>query len=141
MDLNQQGELLLQGSFFVVSENKRDIRLRIRPRRRHIFLYEKSMLFCKPAAKNSHNKATYHFKHDLQVSNFFLILTVLLLPFFIYLQTYQFLTDDATTSKQNEKVLCSYECLSCIHFAISLLDGLDNFYKLSSNGINLAILT
>ncbi|CAH0724625.1 unnamed protein product, partial [Brenthis ino] len=68
VDLSQQGELLLQSSFLVVSENKRDLRLRIRPRRRHIFLYEKAMLFCKPAAKNSHNKATYHFKHDLQMS-------------------------------------------------------------------------
>ncbi|KAG7310761.1 hypothetical protein JYU34_003572 [Plutella xylostella] len=68
VDLNQQGELLMQGSFLVASENKRDLRLRIRPRRRHIFLYEKAMLFCKPAAKNSHNKATYHFKHDLQMS-------------------------------------------------------------------------
>ncbi|XP_053614201.1 guanine nucleotide exchange factor DBS-like isoform X2 [Plodia interpunctella] len=68
VDLSQQGELLMQGSFLVVSENKRDLRLRIRPRRRHIFLYEKSMLFCKPATKNSHNKATYHFKHDLQMS-------------------------------------------------------------------------
>ncbi|KAF9798084.1 hypothetical protein SFRURICE_016474 [Spodoptera frugiperda] len=68
LDLSQQGELLMQGSFLVVSENKRDLRLRIRPRRRHIFLYEKAMLFCKPATKNSHNKATYHFKHDLQMS-------------------------------------------------------------------------
>ncbi|XP_064075375.1 guanine nucleotide exchange factor DBS-like isoform X6 [Vanessa tameamea] len=68
VDLSQQGELLLQSSFLVVSENKRDLRLRIRPRRRHIFLYEKAMLFCKSATKNSHNKATYHFKHDLQMS-------------------------------------------------------------------------
>ncbi|KAJ0182717.1 hypothetical protein K1T71_002086 [Dendrolimus kikuchii] len=68
VDLNQQGELLMQGSFLVVTENKRDLRLRIRPRRRHIFLYEKAMLFCKSATKNSHNKATYHFKHDLQMS-------------------------------------------------------------------------
>ncbi|XP_026320242.1 guanine nucleotide exchange factor DBS-like isoform X3 [Hyposmocoma kahamanoa] len=68
VDLSQQGELLMQGSFLVASENKRDLRLRIRPRRRHIFLYEKAMLFCKPATKNSHNKATYHFKHDLQMS-------------------------------------------------------------------------
>uniref|UniRef100_A0A2A4J0I0 DH domain-containing protein n=1 Tax=Heliothis virescens TaxID=7102 RepID=A0A2A4J0I0_HELVI len=68
LDISQQGELLMQGSFLVVSENKRDLRLRIRPRRRHIFLYEKAMLFCKPATKNSHNKATYHFKHDLQMS-------------------------------------------------------------------------
>ncbi|XP_041975646.1 guanine nucleotide exchange factor DBS-like isoform X3 [Aricia agestis] len=68
VDLSQQGELLLQSSFLVVSENKRDLRLRLRPRRRHVFLYEKAMLFCKPAAKNSHNKATYHFKHELQMS-------------------------------------------------------------------------
>ncbi|CAK1601730.1 unnamed protein product [Parnassius mnemosyne] len=68
VDLSQQGELLLQSSFLVVSENKRDLRLRLRPRRRHIFLYEKAMLFCKPATKNNHNKATYHFKHDLQMS-------------------------------------------------------------------------
>ncbi|KAI8438171.1 hypothetical protein MSG28_010792 [Choristoneura fumiferana] len=68
VDLTQQGELLLQGSFLVSSESKRDLRLRIRPRRRHIFLYEKAMLFCKPATKNSHNKATYHFKNDLQMS-------------------------------------------------------------------------
>lgn len=58
----------MQGSFLVASENKRDLRLRIRPRRRHIFLYEKAMLFCKLGTKNSHNKATYHFKHDLLVS-------------------------------------------------------------------------
>ncbi|XP_069362946.1 guanine nucleotide exchange factor DBS-like isoform X3 [Maniola hyperantus] len=68
VDLNQQGELLLQSSFMVVTENKRDLRLRIRPRRRHIFLYEKAMLFCKSGTKNSHNKATYHFKHDLLMS-------------------------------------------------------------------------
>ncbi|XP_047985219.1 guanine nucleotide exchange factor DBS-like isoform X2 [Leguminivora glycinivorella] len=68
VDLAQQGELLMQGSFLVASESKRDLRLRIRPRRRHIFLYEKAMLFCKPATKNSHNKATYHFKNDLQMS-------------------------------------------------------------------------
>ncbi|XP_061708533.1 guanine nucleotide exchange factor DBS-like isoform X9 [Cydia pomonella] len=68
VDLAQQGELLMQGSFLIASESKRDLRLRIRPRRRHIFLYEKAMLFCKPATKNSHNKATYHFKNDLQMS-------------------------------------------------------------------------
>ncbi|GBP44605.1 Guanine nucleotide exchange factor DBS [Eumeta japonica] len=67
-DLTQQGELLMQGSFLVVSDSKRDLRLRLRARRRHIFLYEKAILFCKPAAKNNHNKATYHFKHDLQMS-------------------------------------------------------------------------
>lgn len=68
MDLSQQGELLMQGSFSVVTDSKRDMRLRLRARQRHVFLYQKAMLFCKPAAtKTSHNKATYHFKHYLQV--------------------------------------------------------------------------
>lgn len=68
VDLSQQGELLMQGSFSVVTDSKRDLRLRMKTRQRHIFLYQKAMLFCKPAAKNSHNKATYHFKHYLQMS-------------------------------------------------------------------------
>lgn len=67
-DLSQQGELLLQGEFSVWSENKRDIRLRLKPTRRHIFLYQKVLLFCKPAPKTSHNKATYQFKQHLQLS-------------------------------------------------------------------------
>lgn len=68
LDLSQQGELLMQGSFSVWAENKKDIRLRIKPMQRHIFLYSKAMLFCKPAAKNLHNKATYQFKHFLKMS-------------------------------------------------------------------------
>ncbi|RZB40169.1 guanine nucleotide exchange factor DBS-like, partial [Asbolus verrucosus] len=71
VDLSQQGDLLLQGSFSVWVENKRDLRLRLKPMRRHIFLYQKSILFCKPTSKSSsspHNKATYQFKHYLQMS-------------------------------------------------------------------------
>ncbi|KAJ3639462.1 hypothetical protein Zmor_002822 [Zophobas morio] len=68
IDLSQQGDLLLQGSFSVWVENKKDLRLRLKPLRRHIFLYQKSILFCKSVSKSSHNKATYHFKHYLKMS-------------------------------------------------------------------------
>lgn len=68
LDLSQQGDLLLQGSFSVWAENKKDIRLRLKPMQRHIFLYQKAMLFCKPASKTAHNKATYQFKHFLKMS-------------------------------------------------------------------------
>ncbi|XP_046810056.1 uncharacterized protein LOC111688911 [Lucilia cuprina] len=65
-DLSQQGELLLQDSFQVWSESKKDLRLRIKPQQRHIFLYQKSMLFCKQTSKPGHNKSTYQFKHYLK---------------------------------------------------------------------------
>ncbi|KAJ8926822.1 hypothetical protein NQ314_020670 [Rhamnusium bicolor] len=68
VDLSQQGELLLQGSFSVWAENKKDLRLRIKPTRRHLFLYQKALLFCKPVSKATHNKATYQFKHYLKMS-------------------------------------------------------------------------
>ncbi|XP_015038992.1 guanine nucleotide exchange factor DBS isoform X4 [Drosophila pseudoobscura] len=67
-DLSQQGELLLQDSFQVWTESKKDIRLRIKPQQRHIFLYQKSMLFCKQTAKSGHNKSTYQFKHHVKMS-------------------------------------------------------------------------
>nr|XP_015837407.1 PREDICTED: guanine nucleotide exchange factor DBS isoform X1 [Tribolium castaneum]XP_015837728.1 PREDICTED: guanine nucleotide exchange factor DBS isoform X1 [Tribolium castaneum]XP_015837982.1 PREDICTED: guanine nucleotide exchange factor DBS isoform X1 [Tribolium castaneum] len=68
VDLSQQGDLLLQGSFSIWVENKKDLRLRLKPLRRHVFLYQKSILFCKAASKSSHNKATYQFKHYLKMS-------------------------------------------------------------------------
>ncbi|XP_041450328.1 guanine nucleotide exchange factor DBS isoform X8 [Drosophila obscura] len=67
-DLSQQGELLLQDSFQVWTESKKDIRLRIKPQQRHIFLYQKSMLFCKQTSKPGHNKSTYQFKHHVKMS-------------------------------------------------------------------------
>ncbi|XP_034653766.1 guanine nucleotide exchange factor DBS isoform X2 [Drosophila subobscura] len=67
-DLSQQGELLLQDSFQVWTESKKDIRLRIKPQQRHIFFYQKSMLFCKQTSKSGHNKSTYQFKHHVKVS-------------------------------------------------------------------------
>lgn len=70
-DIAEQGDLLMQDSFQVWSESKKDIRLRIKPQQRHIFLYQKSMLFCKLASKPGHNKSTYQFKHYVKVMNLF----------------------------------------------------------------------
>lgn len=75
-DLSQQGELLLQGSFSVWVENKKDLRLRLKPLRRHLFLYQKSLVFCKPVSKAERNKAMYQFKHHLQMSQIGLTETV-----------------------------------------------------------------
>lgn len=68
-DLTQQGELLLQDSFQVWTESKKDIRLRLKTQQRHIFLYQKAMLFCKQASKTGHNKSTYQFKHYVKMSH------------------------------------------------------------------------
>ncbi|XP_031842251.1 guanine nucleotide exchange factor DBS isoform X1 [Nomia melanderi] len=67
-DLNAQGELLLQGSFSVWSSSKRERLLRLKPSQRHIFLYEKALIFCKHSKPQAHNKATYHFKRYLKMS-------------------------------------------------------------------------
>jgi pleckstrin homology domain-containing family G member 4 len=67
-DLSQQGDLLLQDSFQVWTESKKDIRLRLKTQHRHIFLYQKAMLFCKQGSKTSHNKSTYQFKNWLKMS-------------------------------------------------------------------------
>lgn len=48
-------------------ESKRG-RLRIKPMRRHLFLYQKALLFCKPISKPTRNKASYQFKHFLRMS-------------------------------------------------------------------------
>ncbi|XP_069965290.1 uncharacterized protein [Bactrocera oleae] len=67
-NLSQQGELLLQDPFQVWTESKKDLRLRKKPQQRHIFLYQKSMIFCKKTSKPGHNKSTYQFKHQLKMS-------------------------------------------------------------------------
>jgi len=69
--LSQQGDLLLQDSFQICSENKKDIKLRIKPQQRHVFLYQKAILFCKQDTKTGHNKSTYQFKHWLKVGELF----------------------------------------------------------------------
>ncbi|XP_039148323.1 uncharacterized protein LOC6733150 isoform X2 [Drosophila simulans] len=67
-DLAQQGELLMQDSFQVWIESKKDIRLRMKPKRRHIFLYQKSLLLCKQTSKSGYNKSSYQFKSDVKMS-------------------------------------------------------------------------
>ncbi|XP_037904772.1 guanine nucleotide exchange factor DBS isoform X5 [Hermetia illucens] len=67
-DLSQQGELLLQDSFQVWTESKKDIRLRLKTQQRHIFLYQKVMLLCKQGSKTGHNKSTYQYKHHVNMS-------------------------------------------------------------------------
>nr|XP_043066534.1 guanine nucleotide exchange factor DBS isoform X4 [Drosophila bipectinata] len=69
-NLAEQGELLMQDSFQVWTESKKDIRIRIKPRQRHIFLYQKSLLFCKQLTKPGHNKSTYQFKHHIKGGKF-----------------------------------------------------------------------
>lgn len=59
----------MQDSFQVWTESKKDIRLRIKPQQRHIFLYQKSLLFCKQTSKAGHNKSTYQFKHHVKVGS------------------------------------------------------------------------
>ncbi|XP_039148324.1 uncharacterized protein LOC6733150 isoform X3 [Drosophila simulans] len=66
-DLAQQGELLMQDSFQVWIESKKDIRLRMKPKRRHIFLYQKSLLLCKQTSKSGYNKSSYQFKSDVKI--------------------------------------------------------------------------
>uniref|UniRef100_A0A182JT34 Guanine nucleotide exchange factor DBS n=1 Tax=Anopheles christyi TaxID=43041 RepID=A0A182JT34_9DIPT len=75
-DLSQQGELLMQDSFQVWTESKKDLRLRLKTQNRHIFLYQKAMLFCKQGSKTGHNKSTYQFKHWVQMSQIGLTETV-----------------------------------------------------------------
>lgn len=72
-DLSQQGELLLQDSFQVWTDSKKDLRLRLKTQQRHIFLYQKALLFCKPASKTIHNKCTYQYKHFVKVKIIFFL--------------------------------------------------------------------
>ncbi|XP_046383423.1 guanine nucleotide exchange factor DBS-like [Ischnura elegans] len=75
--LAEQGELLLQGEFAVWAEGgarrKRDrLRdLRLKPMRRYLFLYERSLLFCKKVGggrRGPKDEPTYHFKRHLEMS-------------------------------------------------------------------------
>ncbi|XP_059481184.1 guanine nucleotide exchange factor DBS-like isoform X2 [Neocloeon triangulifer] len=68
-NLMEQGELLMHGQFNVWIENKKDRlrELRLKPMQRQIFLYEKSILFCKRVGRDPET-ATYQFKTFLQMS-------------------------------------------------------------------------
>ncbi|XP_047737452.1 guanine nucleotide exchange factor DBS isoform X2 [Hyalella azteca] len=66
--LTELGKLLMQGPFSVWVENKRVLReLRIKPAQRHLFLYEKALLFTKKTGKDN-DKASYQFKCALKMS-------------------------------------------------------------------------
>ncbi|KAL1123668.1 hypothetical protein AAG570_002744, partial [Ranatra chinensis] len=75
-ELSDLGELLMQGDFSVWSECKKDRlkELRLKPMQRHLFLYQKAILFCKKSSV--HNKTTYHFKRLLKMSEIGLTETV-----------------------------------------------------------------
>ncbi|XP_051782278.1 guanine nucleotide exchange factor DBS isoform X5 [Erpetoichthys calabaricus] len=75
-NLNDLGKLLMQGSFNVWTEHKKghskvkDL-ARFKPMQRHLFLHEKTLLFCKKREENGegYEKApSYSFKHSLNMS-------------------------------------------------------------------------
>lgn len=66
-NLADLGKLLMQGPFSVWNDSKKGLReLRLKPAQRHIFLYEKMLLFTKRTGKDT-DRATYHFKNALKV--------------------------------------------------------------------------
>ncbi|XP_051532048.1 guanine nucleotide exchange factor DBS-like isoform X2 [Myxocyprinus asiaticus] len=76
-NLNDLGKLLMQGSFNVWTDHKKghskvkDL-ARFKPMQRHLFLYNKMLLFCKKREETSdgHEKSpSYSFKHSLKMSS------------------------------------------------------------------------
>ncbi|XP_074492969.1 guanine nucleotide exchange factor DBS isoform X11 [Sebastes fasciatus] len=75
-NLSELGKLLMQGSFNVWTDHKRghskvkDL-ARFKPMQRHLFLYDKMMLFCKKREETTdgHERTpSYSFKHSLKMS-------------------------------------------------------------------------
>ena len=70
-NLSDLGKLLMQGSFNVWTEHKREkIKdIRLRPMQRHLFLYEKAVLLCKRKEDTQHvDRDVFSFKNMLRVS-------------------------------------------------------------------------
>ncbi|XP_075058300.1 putative guanine nucleotide exchange factor MCF2L2 isoform X2 [Mixophyes fleayi] len=76
-DLGELGKLLMQGSFNVWTDHKKghnkvkDL-ARFKPMQRHLFLYAKTLLFCKKREESTegHEKSpSYSFKHALKMSS------------------------------------------------------------------------
>ncbi|TRY76135.1 hypothetical protein DNTS_027383 [Danionella cerebrum] len=76
-NLNDLGKLLMQGSFNVWTDHKKghskvkDL-ARFKPMQRHLFLYQKMILFCKKREETSdgHEKSpSYSFKHSLKMGS------------------------------------------------------------------------
>lgn len=71
-DLKEQGRLLMQGSLDVSIGRKKDktTEVRIKSRRRHVFLYEKSLLFCKKKEDlQTNERENYVFKSCLKMDD------------------------------------------------------------------------
>ena len=57
----------MQGAFSVWYDHKKGLRdLRLKPAQRHLFLYEKMLMFTKRTGKDT-DRSTYHFKNALKV--------------------------------------------------------------------------
>ncbi|KAK3596722.1 hypothetical protein CHS0354_025019 [Potamilus streckersoni] len=69
-NLSDFGKLLLQGSFSVWTEHKKEkIRdIRFKPMQRHVFLYEKAILLCKKKEDSTSEKDVYSYKNMLRLS-------------------------------------------------------------------------
>ncbi|KAM4696962.1 proto-oncogene DBL [Rhinophrynus dorsalis] len=75
-DINDLGRILMQGSFSVwITHKKGPTKMkelaRFKPMQRHLFLYERALVFCKRREEHGdgHNKTpTYSFKHILKMS-------------------------------------------------------------------------
>ncbi|CAL9695825.1 unnamed protein product [Knipowitschia caucasica] len=76
-NLSELGKLLMQGSFSVWTDHKKghskvkDL-ARFKPMQRHLFLYDKMLLFCKKREETNegHEKTpSYSFKHSLKMSS------------------------------------------------------------------------
>ncbi|XP_017159919.1 guanine nucleotide exchange factor DBS isoform X3 [Poecilia reticulata] len=76
-NLSELGKLLMQGSFNVWTDHKKghnkvkDL-ARFKPMQRHLFLYDKMLLFCKKREESTegHEKTpSYSFKHSLKMSS------------------------------------------------------------------------
>ncbi|PIK52112.1 putative guanine nucleotide exchange factor DBS, partial [Apostichopus japonicus] len=69
-NLGEQGKLLMQGSLFIWVENKKSRHtlkdIRQKKMQRHVFLYEKMILFCKKR-RDFKDKTCYAFKHSIKV--------------------------------------------------------------------------
>lgn len=81
-DLSELGKVLMQGSFSVWTGHRKgptkmkDL-ARFKPMQRHLFLYEKALVFCKKRDEHGDGydkTSSYSFKHFLKVRTFWLTL-------------------------------------------------------------------
>lgn len=79
-DLSELGKVLMQGSFSVWTGHRKgptkmkDL-ARFKPMQRHLFLYEKALVFCKKREEHGDGydkTSSYSFKHFLKVRAFYL---------------------------------------------------------------------